>query len=549
MSSASVARPHGPCGKLEASRDALAKPRQGGRANILAAELRETRRDLARARADADGFARWQADADLKSDEVERLRRDLDASRIESRDLELLQRCWNVVVARRQAAAKLAELPALSEEDLQALNVEPRVRELRVALSGHVERLDQFDETQGRRAGLAQSIDERVEKLGPWAIDVAGDASVNLVSLREQLEECATVVAKATADRDAAGGMVTRARDELRATPPAEEDVTAVPGMAELDHRLAALRELRGLVAEWDALARELEHDAERERLRRDRAEAQNRPASLNGGALTGAISAVVLFAIAALLLARGQRAVGVMAGVAGLAFAIAVAVLALSRRRAGASGAQVAGAEALPEFRPDRLDRLQAIRSRIADRAASCGVPEPAALVSIERAMDEAALQVVERRRLDDLARVESEQLGRLRSAEAGLEGAERALAHARSDVGAVADQGGLPASADPARLLRLVAQLTELRERIDAVRRIDADAKQDEDGLRRFESGLYQLAGSLGLQLELPPGAGRLSADAIERILRTAEARIAAAREARRKPGRARIGTERRR
>ena len=525
--------------ELDSLRDELVKPRQGGKANGLATQLRDARRDLARARAEAARFASLRIEADARSEVVGSLRRDLEAARVEVRDLEVLQRCWTVVVTHRQASGKLEELPRLSADDLQALQTEPNVTALRVALSGHIERLEQFEETQAQRSGLERSIKERVETLGPWAIEVAGSASINLESLRDQLEERAAGVAAATVDRNAARGLLAGARAEL----PLENDeggtgavdTPPVPDSVELEGRVEALRELRGLAAETEALAREVEHDAERERIRRTAVGNPKGASAFEGAPFTGLVSALVLGLIAGVLVSRGQTAVAVIAGLAAAAFVVASVTSIVARRR------KIARPEAevhatvgndLPDFGPERHDRLQALRQRLTQQAVECELPEPVVLVSVQRAMDHTELQLAERRRLDDRARVEGDLSRRCRAATTKLENADRALAAELDAVSCVAERWGLPVSQDTAGLLRLVSQLVELRERMAAIRRIDAEARADGDEIRRFEAGLHELADSLGLLLDPAADNLQVSGDELERLLRTAENLVTAAR-----------------
>lgn len=529
--------------ELDARCEALVRPRQGGRANELATQLRAARRELALRQAEAEGYGLVQSDADRKAAELDQLRSALAQRRAEARDLELLQRCWAAVVAHRQSSDELALLSPLSDEERRVLELEPQIRALRVEFSGHTERLQQLAESRSRRLALTESIDERVARLGDFALAAATEPALPLASVREELAHRGAELARARAELDSAGSVVARAQAELALSRGTREHDENLPAAAEIERRLSALRELRGLVTSRDSLEREVERDLDRARLVEQGGSSQ--PSTPTLAVAVAAIAAVLLVAVAALLVAEHHAGLGTLVGLTGAGCAVLTVIGAIAGRRSkgrdhpgrpgtGADGPGTTDAGFSPAA--ERLERLRATTARVAALSTACGVAEPVEAVSVQRAMDDEELQLARRKLIDEETRLESDRAARLASAQADELSARQAVAEATVGLHALAEAAGLPLSDDPVQLTRLVDELIALRERCEAVGRIDADAKGSELAVAGFDARLGALIEALPLPVQRTSGAPvgsapaePLTAESVDACLQDLENRLA--------------------
>jgi uncharacterized protein YhaN len=534
---------------LEAERESLVKPRQGARANQLASELRDARKDLAEARARATGFACLTAEAATREADVDSLRRQLGTARNEIHDLELLQRCWEAILTRRDAVRDLEELGPESDEERSVLDARAAITDLRVGLSGHAERVAQRADARAQHAGLVQSAAKRTAQLGIWAEAVADNAAVDLEQVRREFAGQVETVSKAVFRRDAAAAALSRAqmdaelleRGDLRLAVLREE--AAVPARAEIEQRLSSLKHLLRLVMDAESLEREVEHDIERQRTRDATQTGPATPPSA-AGALAALFAAAVALVAGGVLVARGQAALGVVVVVAAvIAAVVAGAGLVRDRRRARPSGTaepapdeQAAGElaadeQAAPDPAADRRIRLGELRVRIGELAAELGAPPPVLPATVQHLIDEAETLAARRRSIDEQLRLRSEEAARIRAASADLEEAEAALAAARSAVAASAESSGFAPSEDPSALLGLVSEVAALRERREGLRRIEADSGVPDGEIRAYDRRLAELADHLGLPLVDAAENEPADLAVIERWLAEAERRLAAA------------------
>lgn len=509
---------------LDDQREALARPRQGGRANSLFAKLSDAKRELAQAKTDVAGYREMRARAETLASQLDELRRELEGAHRRQRDVELLQRCLTTVLNRQRAVESLAEMAPIGPAERRALELTDRVNQLRAGLSGQMERLDRAGDLRRSRGPLAESVATRVDRLGHWATEAASDESLELAAARDDLDQ---LLARCTASRsahEAADGVARHAASELaqlEAVTPG--DGVGVPSEPDLQRQLADLRELRGLVSEHDILSRDLEHAAERERL----TQLSRAPEATAALLLAALVAAAALVVIGAVSTVTGPTVPGLVSLAAGVAVAVAVAVLVSKRTSPTSRGRAKAPTparsaeetEPLGPGAPDprSLDRLQLLGNRIAERARSGGLAEPVVAASIERAVSELEVQLETRRRLDDLderRRAAEAKLGRAR---AEVDAREREYRSALEAVRILMVRCGVPEEAmaswlrggtgtrpgDPTKPAAMLRQLVELHERLKGLERLEAELADLEPETLRFDEHVRDVAAQLYVEL----------------------------------------------
>ncbi|HLI44669.1 MAG TPA: AAA family ATPase [Acidimicrobiales bacterium] len=544
--------------RLEARCSELVRPRQGGLANVALTELRGVEREIAAARAKAATYPRLRAELERRGEALGALQLQLERATREADDLALLERCWPRVVERLEAAKALDELGPPTADERRAIELAPTLDVVRDEWSGHRSRLEALGKLEQQVVPIERSIGEHVALLGPWALAVAGDTTIDLepairqaVELAEAttvadsaIEQAAARLAQASAglaELDGENGPLGGAAERQG---PDDAPRAALPDAHDLERRLASLAELRGLVAEHDARARELRLVVEREQLRSEQA----RPGAHGAVAV---VAIAVLLVLAAVLAAEHKAALAAVAAGAGLAVVITW-VLAVRRYRspragdgdpAPAGGAGDSASRSTASALAAERQQVAALGRRIAELAERHGLAEPVAEASIERARREVELQLAARHEHDNRASLRRERAAQVRQAQQEADTARERLAATRRATSELAARLGVPGSPDARTLVNTLSQLAKLRDRHEARVRIASSAKDILAEVRTFESRVIGLATALGLSAPEQPrppeltGAGsaleavgrgaRASAE-IERLLREAEARI---------------------
>ncbi|MHB8457700.1 MAG: AAA family ATPase, partial [Acidimicrobiales bacterium] len=515
---------------LEARRDLLVRPRQGGRANQLADELKEARRQLADARSSAERFAALSADSDRLARTVSELKERQEAAQAEIRDFNVLHQCWQAVTRQRQLEGQLGELAELSHQERELLAAKGQVAAVGAQYSGHLERMSTYRQALGRHLALVGSVEQRTNDLGgTWSTALAADDAFDPESLGSELRQLLDQVTEARAQLAAASSVLAKTSEEaesLRRSAAtggvaANGSGTELPGAAELAERLASLRELWSWINRIEQLGRETERDAEMEQ-HRAAAAGRAAPSVTRGFLLVSMVVCLLLLLVAGMLISQHQV---LLAG--GLLVAAAVtALLAWWAARANGVGhwtsraesdAEDTGQSSVPPpvealraaFR-DRLAALEQAKVRAASLASTLGLGDEAtsaSAIGIERTIADTESRIEARRQLDRQLEALGSARDRVARAQADEQEAAARLRAAESAVLRLASASRLPEGTDLPQLPSLVAELGDLGERLRALQRVEDDLRSSEGAIRAFEDRVLQLADRF--ELSPPPTA----------------------------------------
>lgn len=504
--------------ELEGRCDELVRPRQGGLANSVLAELRQARSALAVARTEAARHPQIRFELERCAEALAELQAEREQARDEQSRLELLERCWPIVVGRCEASQELESMGELSAGERAALDLADAVRRLREEWSGHLARRSRAAELRDtRRPPIATSVRERVVRLGVWAADVAGDRAVDLDDALAQADRLVEASSGAAAEHEAALAQLSAAEADLAVAEAAAAvdqcpwgDCTEQPpDRPTLERSLASLRSLRGLVVAHDSARRDLELLAARTE---QQAWAAPPASSAPPGSLVALGTALlVLLGVAALLGAGRQAALAGAAAVAAVAVGAALlTALAHGRRRHTPPHRRTEGAPATSALLASRSAEVAALAQRIDAEAAAQGLSPPIALVAVEGATSELELRLEERRRYDELERTRTERAGRLQRARGAEARAAARLDTVRKEVEELALRCRIPVSTDARAAVQLLRELAELRDRQGALERMDDELDEIGRWLRVVEDRMAAIASDLGIACSSGPGAG---------------------------------------
>jgi hypothetical protein len=344
--------------ELDSRREKLVKPRQGGEANVLWAELLSLRVALADARAASSRFASLQAEARRAQAEVAEMRERRERVRSRARELDLLLQCWDVLSDRDALQRDLDVAPQLSDGDRAVLVVTEQVRTVARQLSGHLERTRSCRQLRSQVAALTQSIESKVAEIGGgWSLEVAAAPGFDAEALRAAIQPQLSKLAQARAELKAARHAVASARSRLAgvASEPspwagagdgswaagagpdrgsgsvdgAPRGPSSLPDERTLRLRIAGLTELRACVVQLNEVRGRVRQAEELEESRRAAAAAAAAAAS----AAAAAAATVAARDVSAAPGARAVRALTAMVVVTALALAVGAALL-LARRQ-----------------------------------------------------------------------------------------------------------------------------------------------------------------------------------------------------------------------
>ncbi len=484
--------------ELDARRDALVRPRQGGEANLASERSREARRQLAAAREASRAFASMRKQVDGLAAEVVELRQQAESARAALRDATLLGRSFEVVLRRRELERRLSTLATLDAGEQRLLAREPQLGSLAAQLSGHRERLAGYRQLVEQAASVRRSVDRRRSELGGGDVVELAESErfdpsslgAELRPLVEQVERTEREVAGArlAADRAAeeAGQLEARYGGDAGSGP-------HLPEASALEERLLLLQELRRWLGRIDELERDLELRRHREVVAESARQAPERRKL--AGALAGV--ALVLAVLAVALLAGRQAPVG--AGLLLLAGALGWLAWRVGRLRgdepeAGSVPGPRSGSEAELAHARGRVDELA---GTLVPHATAAG----RSVAGVTGLIDETELLLDRRRRLD--AERERVRDARDRSSAASHEAGRltRVAERARADLAAFADRVGLDASLTGTQLKERLGMLAELRQRLQALGRIEGELSLASESILRFEDSLFDLAAHVGV------------------------------------------------
>lgn len=470
--------------ELEAVREELVRPRQGGRANTLAAELRAVRADLAAARVAARQFAGLVAERDDIAARVSSLDKAQEEAHRRLGELELLQTCWEVDNRRGRLAAELSSLPLVTAEEEALLEHRASLDSLCSQLSGHSERLTNYREALARRVSLATSVREKAAALGgDRALAFVRDVSFDGEALRAELGGLRDDLVRAEGRRLQCEQAVEQERAQVGNTAPAP----AVEGSPEhLEERLVCLRSLQSWLAEQEAATRELE-------LRAGEREAPSFVSSLSAPLFAVLLGVSLLVcATGAVLALRQQTSLGLVAVLLGAALAVLL-VAGRARSNAGAR---------LPELDislGELTARLAKARQKVGELAAGAGLELPVSPVELQQAVAETERERDEQRELEHQSALAKAAALRLRAAEEAFSVAEAELSRAETALQGFAQRIGLQ-QATIEEVTSVLERLIVLHDRESGLRRIDDDLVGSEQAIARFETALAELAQTLG-------------------------------------------------
>ncbi len=542
--------------ELEARREKLVRPRQGGEANALAVQLTSSQQMLADARAESSRFAALQAEGRRAEAEVVELRERRERVRSRARELDLLLQCWDVLSDRGALEQELDALPPLSRDDGAVLDAGEQIRTVARQLSGHLERTGRWRQLRDQAVSLTQSIESKVSELGgDWALEVAGAEDFEAEAIRVEIRPLLSKLAQARADAKAAAASAASVRARLafmseHGTEGASGrqsrdgdvvlDAADLPAEAALRSRMAGLTELRQRVVELgelEARARQAEELEESRRAAAVAAAAAESLSAATGGTSTGpgaraarvmtvfaVIATVALGAAAELLIARRQVVPGALLAL----LALAVVLSALWGRwmlRSPGAGSETSGIVAgsythaqqpataegavtaahrsqVPTSLARSRRDLELARTQALELLAELGLgqdPDHLSSPRVQRLIGEVEIQLDRRRTADTARERQLEAAQALDEALTAERGAADTLALVEQEIGDVARGSGLP-DLEPQKVFAVLDRLDQLAERIRARRRIHEELPAAEAEIATFDSSVVRLARALG-------------------------------------------------
>lgn len=480
--------------ELEAACDDLVRPRQGGAANKLAEELRQARRQLEEARAEAASFATLRIEREGFSRRVAELGGAQEEKRRRIGDLELLQKAWEVTGRVRGLERQLSEAEPPGAPDEALLERAERFSLLREQFSGHLERVEEHRKAQAGRERLVRTIRERAGELGEAALGLVRSGGFNAAGLRAELEELREALGQANGRLSTIEDKVLAERQELAALPPGDPGDELL-SLLELSARLQELRRLKEWQAERDLVSVELERRALQERTFQAEKVGRLPPAAL----FAFYALAVLLAGLGVVLATRGQPAFGSAVLFAGVLLAAAAAFASRARTPRPERGAWQEGAAELRA----RLDQASAEVARLAEAQ---GLGLPLSPVVLQQALSETERLRDERRVTEDERRRRAAAAARLAAAEAELALARASLEEERRKAEEFARRLGAP-GATLGELSSRLERLATLQEREAALSRIESERQEAAYKIGQFESRLVAFAEELSAE---PPAAG---------------------------------------
>jgi uncharacterized protein YhaN len=516
---------------LDSRREELVRARQGGRANLLAAELRACRAQLDEARRSAGRFAGLRAESVRLHAEIGARAREGKRARLQLTECELLERCFEIVTERDANAGRLTALPDPGDEDRAVLLAAAVVDDLRSQYSGHEERVRRCERLAEQRANLAHSVEMKEAQLDPAAVALTHSDAFEAKSAADRLEQLAARLEEARGALRTADAVAERAERAVESESSAAEEQPGrrIPETAELLGRRASLNALRGWISEVDRLTVDAERAEDADR-RRELARKRS-PAPVLAGTLI--FAAMLLLAMAALEALRHDPTLGgVLAGLAALTGAVGI-VLA----RGGAEGhipSDAGEGTAVQELRKaamERIERLAAAKGNVASLAFELDIALPASPVSVGQAIDEAEAMLETRRGLDERARRRADAESRMTEALSERQAARHAVGDAQSAVRSFAVSSGLPESGNPDYLLGVVRAVGELRDRRRGLKSLASEIDELNGEIGRYELEVSQLYASVFQSVPSSAGTGSRNT-AVKSLLEALSERLTKAR-----------------
>lgn len=495
--------------ELEARKELLVKPRQGGTANTLMAELRETKTRLRDARQEAGAFAAIRDEADRLEAELSERRHTIHLSQRRLRDLEALLACREIAGRREDAAVRLANIAPLGDEERRLLVAESRIDRLAAEVSGHLERVARARELHSQKAALEHSL-SRVRALpARWADGVVRaeefDADALQARLAPSLDHLARAEVALTAARAALRGAM-REEDELRAHKKESCAASELPSAEEIAQHLVSLRELRA----WQLRLEQLQHEERYESHRQ--LQPPRRPRQLV--AVSMALAAVVLAAVAAWTMATGRLDAGAI-----VLFAVALVVAGVSLVAVRVLGP--ASGEAREQEQSAVSKELEEA-SRAANRLrVALGLRDDAASsVVIQRLVDESELAAERRRALDAELRERAAAGQRVAAARRSEEEALAQRDCLTEEIARTAAAAGLPGGIPALDLPAVV-------DRLAALRRVSGSLASHTRQLDSFRAEVTELCVDLGIDPPAEDESHRRTFDEVSSSLASLKAR----------------------
>lgn len=482
--------------ELDARKELLVKPRQGGSANALVSQLREARARLHEARRETEAFEAMRLEADRLSAELEDRRRSIDDTHLRLRHLDALIACREIETRREEAAERLAQAAPLTAKESTLLAHEGHTRRLGAELSGHLERVGRSRELASQRAALEASVARSLGELGAWADGVARDEGFDQNRLRESISPSLERLSDAEIALSAARVSRERAErecEELRSDRREASSGSDMPAVEETAMRLVSLRELRS----WLLRIEQLEQEARYQAAEHSRPSADPRRPTV----LAMAAAALALAATAAWWMASGRLAGGAVAlFVLALLLVAAVGLVGFRLLRPGTGGAAEDH-----DLRAGRARELaDARRAAFRLRTELLLDDGTTSSVTVQRLIDETEVLAERRRKLD--GEMSELAAGRQRVTNARRE-EEEALALRDvivAEIAARAAAAGLPAELPAAELTAVIDRLGRLAKELSALGRLEAALESHDRQVESFRREVATLCGSLGL---VPP------------------------------------------
>ncbi|MHB1986722.1 MAG: AAA family ATPase [Acidimicrobiales bacterium] len=532
--------------ELDNRRDSLVKPRHGGIANVLSDRLRETRRELDDARRCSSRFGALLAEAQEKQRQLVALRAAEHETRTKISDLQLLARCWDVVSSLREHEAALTALRPVTDFEQELLDATDQVARVRSQLSGHVERLNGYRQLSQQQKLLAESVERRIDELGgPWARELATSDDFDPDLLRAELGEQLAELRRIDMDIGVARATIAKEHRQLETGrgPGAESSSGAVatesslPDATTLRKRSESLRELSAWLVHVDQMSRDVERDIELEHRRVELAPREQFSTVPRAFVAASVLAALVLFGVSAVLVIRHQALLAAALALVALSWALVTIWTGRSARRTASfasrpnSGATAkeSASDTLQSLFADKLARLAAARQRMEAAARKLQIELPLSQVEVQRALTEAEHLVDERRRVDTNVELTRQVRNRIAEAESDLGRLEQELSVAEAAVAGFARARRLPLTASPAELGDIIERLANLRKRLDALSRVEADLALGEQAIGSFEAAVAQLGARFNIQAPPVTGAGPVSEEELSQLLERLSATVA--------------------
>jgi uncharacterized protein YhaN len=484
-------------------RDELARPRrEDATANRLAAQLEQLRAELTSARQEAARYEGLQHQAAAADDELAAMRRQLKALRDNERELEVLAGCWQHFRRAETAEEELRALPPPGH-GAALLEQGAAIRELADERSGHFERVEKLAELQQQRRSIEISIERRLSVMGPgWTREQAAGApdpdilAENARGARERLNTLRTGVASAQA-------VLAQAEHLLRAAGGATT-TDVVPDRRQLEELTTATSELRERLGEAERL--QLEVLADERSLALDRSARAAHDRAGRSAALALLVCGLAVCVLGVALIAGGQRGPAGAAGAVGLVLLAAGGLVWRARGRHGArgdTGSAAAGAGSAPasaRAATERAMMLERTRARIEVLASELGLGLPASRVDLDRLAATLQRQSERRRQLDDQVAARAEAEARVATAAEAVRQAIGALSDEQDAHEAWCAGHGFAATGRPDAALEAIAELAELRERLQDLGRIEKGIADLEPSVTSFETRCHRLFEAIG-------------------------------------------------